>query len=668
MSRFRSSLIAAGVLGAFAACSEAAAPKGTPGDLTVRVYVDKDANGAWSVGDSAITGVTVQAFKAGAPSQAPVDAAGSATTTSDSGKAVIRGLEPGVYTVALGAGAPAGSAVVLLTNPAPQVAISQQGRSSATPEFRFAPNAGRISGRIYSDVNANGSFDAGTDVAGAGLAVAIRRNVGGAAADTLQLLAADSLGAYASGPLALGTYFVQFENPGSITYATPELAQVTLTGGQTLAVSNTFTGSLILTIRNARARAEPAQVAVLGNVTVAPGQITANTTVNGVRASEIWVQDTSGGISVFPVPTSDSSLYPLGQRVLVTGVRSNNSGAAQIGTTASVPTLATRTGGSVVAPLSQTGTQVNALTNEGRLVTLSGFTVTSVGTASATSGAYTVTGTTPDGQSVQVRVTGPATVNGTTYLNNNIARTDWVVGSRYTVTGVLSRFTSGTTVTAQIKTRQRSDVAGPVAISQVRAVGTAGQQVTVQGVLTVNPGLITSSNGANSELWVQDATGGLAIFPVPSSTAGLAIGDRVEVTGITSLNAGQLQIGSTTNVPTVTRLGAGTAVTPVVQTGTQVNARTLEGQLVTLQSFTVTTVGTASTTTGAYTVTGTAADGQSIQVRVTGPVTINGTTIQNSGIARTRFTVGSTYSVTGVLSQFNGTAQLKPRISSDVTP
>ena len=86
------------------------------------------------------------------------------------------------------------------------------------------------------------------------------------------------------------------------------------------------------------------------------------------------------------------------------------------------------------------------------------------------------------------------------------------------------------------------------------------------------------------------------------------------------------------------------------------NARTGEGELVELRGFTVTAVGGG--TGAAFNVTGTA-DGQTVTVRVSGTQT---------GLTRANFVVGTTYTVVGVLSQFNGAAQIKPRFRRDVTP
>jgi DNA/RNA endonuclease YhcR with UshA esterase domain len=116
---------------------------------------------------------------------------------------------------------------------------------------------------------------------------------------------------------------------------------------------------------------------------------------------------------------------------------------------------------------------------------------------------------------------------------------------------------------------------------------------------------------------------------------------------------GQIQLGSG---PVVTFEAAGTAPAPVTVTGTEFNALMHEGELVTLPvTITVIPGGTGA----AFTVTGTSADGQTVQIRVAAA---------NTGLTRGSFTVGNTFTVTGILTQFNGTAQIKPRYATDVTP
>jgi DNA/RNA endonuclease YhcR with UshA esterase domain len=302
------------------------------------------------------------------------------------------------------------------------------------------------------------------------------------------------------------------------------------------------------------------------------------------------------------------------------------------------PTVTVLGAGTPVAPISLTVTQANARgANEGRLITVAGVRIATV--PGGTGAAFTVVGESGAGEQIQIRVAG---------LNTGLTRASFVVGNEYVVTGILTQFNG----TAQIKPRAASDIVGPVPIATARAAA-AGTVVTVRGNLTVPPNIFTSgTGGVNSEIWVQDATGGIAIFSVPSSST-LALGDVVEATGTIAAFSGQIQIATN---PVVTFKAAGAAPAPVVITGTAFNARTQEGQLVQLPiTITVVPGGTGA----AFTVTGTTADAQTVQIRVASA---------NTGLTRASFAVGTMYTVTGILTQFNGTAQIKPRFASDVTP
>jgi DNA/RNA endonuclease YhcR with UshA esterase domain len=164
------------------------------------------------------------------------------------------------------------------------------------------------------------------------------------------------------------------------------------------------------------------------------------------------------------------------------------------------------------------------------------------------------------------------------------------------------------------------------------------------------------TSGSSSELWVQDATGGIAVFSgATTRTPGLALGDSVHVRGVRSTFNGQAQLGGTAALPlVVTRYGGSAPVTPLAQTGAEILARTAEGQLVTT-TLTIATVGGG--TGAAFNVTGTHADGSTVTIRSPGG---------NTGLTRDDYVIGETYQITGVLTQFNGTAQIKPRGDADV--
>jgi DNA/RNA endonuclease YhcR with UshA esterase domain len=628
MSRFRIPLIA-GALVALAACNEAAAPKGTPGDLTVRAYIDRDASGAFSTGDSALAGVQLTAT----PNGQPAGSAALSATTDAAGQAVFQDLAPGSYTVAISGGAPTG--VVLTTNPTPTVGISFQGAVTGSADFRYSFQPGSLSGRIYRDDNGNGSYDAGTDTPGANFLVTLRADDNGAAGAVIDSVRADADGAWSFPRLAPGRYFVEYENPGTISYgASGNVFQVVVTPQTITAPPGVFTGSLVVPIAQARDRAAGANVEIEGVITVAPGMFTTGT---GSVNSEVWVQDATGGIAVLQVPTNTTLGLTVGKRVKVSGTRFDNAGQKQIGSPTVGATITTRAGAdSLVTAQAVTVDQAIARTGfEGELVVLSGFTVTSVGSGAD----YTVSGTV-NGTAIQLRIES----------STGIASSTFTVGNRYVITGVLTQFNG----TSQIKPRSPADVTGPTPIATVRAA-TSGA-FTVSGSLTVAPGQIVSgTGGVNSEIWVQDATGGIAVFSVPTANAaGLALGDIVEVTGTRGANASQIQLANPGL--TVTRISAGTPLAPRTISAAELVARTFDGQLVRLSGFTVTAVGTASAV-GAFNVTGTASNGQSLQVRVGGAAT---------GIVPADFTVGSVYTITGVQSIFNTTLQLKPRVRADI--
>jgi DNA/RNA endonuclease YhcR with UshA esterase domain len=602
---------------AFGACDEAVAPPGESAAVDVRVYLDRDASGAFSAADSGLAGVILSL------SSSDGTTSDMQATSDNQGIATFPEVAPGAYTVTLPAAAPAGT--VLSTSAAPRVVVSAIGQVQA-PEIRYSWIPGRITGRVFRDDDASGAFNAG-DTPGAGLYVVLSR--AGARVDSI---VADADGAYTFPFVSPGSYTVRVENPGTIVYPDGATRTITVAAGATNTITNIFTGALVIPIAEARARPLTSTVAVIGNLVVRPGRFPSG------ASSELWVQDATGGIAAFPVPTADSALYQLGDRLEISGARSAFSQQSQI----TISRITNLGAGTVPVPVPQTVSQINAFTRDGQLVRVANVTITSIPTG--TGAAFTVLAADAGGEVLQLRIAGAGA---------GLSRASFVVGNRYTITGVATRFNA----TAQIKIRDAGDVelgAAITPIATVRSSGVNGTSYTVAGRITAAPGMITSgTNNVNSELWVQDATGGIAVFSVPTAdTATLALGNTVEVTGARGGFSGQLQLGT----PVVTRTGNGSPVTPVVQSITEAIARTLEGQVVTVSGFTVTAVQTG--TSAAFNVNGTV-DGQPFLVRSAAPL---------RGLTRASFTVGSTYTVTGILTQFNGTAQLKVRSASDVTP
>lgn len=607
---------------AFAACDDAVAPPGQSADVAVRVYLDRDASGSFTPADSGLAGVALTLSALDGAAAAPLTA-----TSNAQGIATFPGVAPGAWALAVPPTAPPGT--VLTTSAAPRIVVSAIGEVRTT-EVRYGWRPARVDGRIYRDDDGNGVFSAG-DTPGAGLAVALQR-----AGTTIDSTVADTEGRFAFPFLPPGSYAVRLENPATIDYPGGAVRTTTLGAGDAFSVNGIFTGALVIPIAEARQRANGSVVAVIGNLVVRPGRFTSG--AGGVQ-SEIWVQDATGGIAAFSVPTGDSAQYQLGDQLEVSGTRGAFSQQAQI----NITRLRRIGAGIPVAALLQSVAQARSLVQEGRLVRIPNVTVVSVPTG--TGAAFTVRVADAAGDELEVRIAAAGT---------GLTRADFVVGQRYTMSGVLTRFNA----TPQLKIRDRGDLVPgtPVTpIATVRTTGTNGTSYTVTGRLTVTPGAFTSgANSVNSEIWLQDATGGIAVFSVPTAdSTTLALGDLVEVTGARGAFSGQLQLGS----PSLARLGAGAAPAPVVISVAEALARgTLEGQLVRLAGFTVTSVQTG--TAAAFTVFGTVG-GQAVQVRVGGAL---------RGLSRAAFTVGSTYTVTGILTQFNGTSQVKVRFASDVTP
>lgn len=598
-----------------AACWEPAAPRGTPGSVTVQAYIDRDASGTLTASDSALAGMSISLLPGLGGSEV------ASATTDASGRATFEPLDPGSYVVQ-----PAGSisGAVLTSSPAVTVVIAFSGGAD-TVDVRFAFFPGSVTGRIFRDDNTNGSYDAGVDTPGAGLYVLLKKG-----ATTVDSTTADANGAYTFARIAPGDYTLVFEKPTTIDYGVSGASRsITVAPQATLTTNGIFTGSLVIPIATARARTTGSGVTVVGKLTVAPNTFTSGS--GGVN-SEIWVQDATGGIAVFTVPST--STLALGDSVEVSGTLGSFTGQEQI---ASSPRVRFIVAGTPVTPKTITLVQAKALgANEGLLVSVPEVRIVDVPTG--TGAAFTVRGVNAANDTLQIRVVGTAT---------GLSRSSFTVGSAYTITGILSEFNG----TAQLKPRAPGDVRGPITIASARAVPN-GTPVSVTGNITVPPNILTSgSGGVNSEIWVQDVTGGIAVFTVLSSST-LALGDLVDVSGTISLFSGQRQIST----PTVTFRAAGAAPARVAVTGTQFNALTNEGQLVQLR---VTITSVPAGTGASFTVVGTAADGQTVQIRVGAA---------NTGLTRSSFTVGSTYTVTGVLTQFNGTAQVKPRFATDVTP
>lgn len=191
---------------------------------------------------------------------------------------------------------------------------------------------------------------------------------------------------------------------------------------------------------------------------------------------------------------------------------------------------------------------------------------------------------------------------------------------------------------------------------------TVGTFVTVQGIVTVAPGQ-HRTQGDNA--YIEDQSGGILLFGSALVGRGIAVGDRIEVSGSTTLfNQSEIEVAGALRVNEIV---PGVAVPqPAAKTTAQVVAAgpdyadELQGRLVRL---------TRAQQASGFTLGGNRNarfdDGS-------GPteVRIEAGLIANSADVATTFPYNAAapkcYDITGVVSSFFGAAQLKPRTLADM--
>ncbi|WP_338815560.1 lamin tail domain-containing protein (plasmid) [Bernardetia sp. Wsw4-3y2] len=175
-----------------------------------------------------------------------------------------------------------------------------------------------------------------------------------------------------------------------------------------------------------------------------------------------------------------------------------------------------------------------------------------------------------------------------------------------------------------------------IATARTRPVG---EIVTIEGVLTV-------ADQLNGPAFIQDATGGIAIFDSQVHGGAFPIGQRLRITATRADFNNQIQLSSVT---ALTDLGAATPVVPQVITLDQLDAH--RGELVNIVSVTFPDPNTFLFGNSNYTVTNGANSGD---VRIDGDTDLAG---------RTQPT---TCDVTGVVAYFQTASQLIPRFQADL--
>lgn len=171
------------------------------------------------------------------------------------------------------------------------------------------------------------------------------------------------------------------------------------------------------------------------------------------------------------------------------------------------------------------------------------------------------------------------------------------------------------------------------------------------GEVVVIEGVLTAADQFNGPAFIQDATGGIAVF---DNASGLhdgtyPIGQSLRIQATRSSFQNQIQLS---NVTSVTDLGAGTPVTPQVITLDQLDAH--RGELVTIQNAVFPQPGDLLFGNSNYTVTNGANSGD---VRIDNDTDLTGDV---------NYTQPSVCNVTGVIGYYQTAPQLLPRFRADL--
>jgi DNA/RNA endonuclease YhcR with UshA esterase domain len=526
-----------------ASCSEEtlSIDSGESSTLTVRAYVDIDGSGAFSSGDQPIAGADITA----------AGESGTQSQTTDGGGLATFSLPPGSYTLSLAGSVPSGAVLATASNP---VIAAPYRSTELTSEFRYAWLAGVVSGRLYRDDNASGAYEAGQDLAAAGIGVTLSSPAaelgsdGPASAEVMEETVTDADGYFEFDALRPGTYTVEVALLPTMMIEGGSSFTVTVDPGATSAVDAVFTGTLRIDIGEARAAVDGQTVSVEGIVTWHPSFDT----------RQVFLQDGTAGISVFDFgnPVAD-----VGDRVQITGERSSFDGEVQIGNVASFVNLGPE---GEPDPRAVTAAEIDAGMFQGELVTLDG-TVEQIDVLSF------------DNQMLLLRDGAGDTFAVKVDSRTGTLPTDWMVGETYAVTGVLGtdESESGTDIEVEhphrLETRGPSDiVTGGSIISIADARGMDGATVVVQGIVT------WQNEWDERVFFFQDATGGMSAFF--SAAPSMNRGDFVQIRGTIGAFRGEVQISPAS----VTTFGNIAVPTPIGVSGAQIAAGEFQGMLVTV--------------------------------------------------------------------------------------
>lgn len=589
-------------------CDDSTGPTAASSEVTLRAYVDVDGSGDFTPGDLPVSGVEATLTS--------TDGEVTFTESTDAeGLAVFASVPPGSYRASLPATAPEGTVLSTASSP---VVVAPFNGAEVTTEFRFVFVPGTIEGVLYRDENANGAFDPGVDTSAPAVPVALYRQ-GQTDGEPLARTSTDAQGSFSFDRLRPGDYTVVFTPFPSMRLVGGSTQDFSVGADEVTTADVAFSGSVFSDIADARAAAaDGSVVAVRGVVTAQPS-----------FSDEVFVEDGTAGIQVFggAVDAGDMGLDP-GDSVIVVGTAGIRFGEIQISdVTAIIPVGE----GPAPSPATVTAAEINAGEHQAELVRISGATVVDVDTLSF--GNQFVTLLDPAGEEFGVYADS----------RTDVTAEAWSVGTEYNVTGVVN-------FDSRFEYPNRIDVRGPsdVQVATVQAIADAramdGQTVQVEGVVSVDVGAFGTSS-----FYVQDETGGIAVFS--PGVERLSIGDQVRVVGTVSAFNDEVQIGDVTEV---TVIGSGT-ITPVVVGIGEINAGMHQGEVATVEDVTVLAVEVVNSF-GTQEVTVANAGGDELLLYVD----------NRTGITESAWSVGETYDVTGIVSRYRSTFELKPRRTADV--
>ncbi len=583
---------------------------GTPSDVSVRAYIEVDGDNAFTAGvDQPLTSTTITL------ESTLTDNVLTAETDAN-GLASFSNVPAGVYNAIIDTtDLPEGLADVAIAQPGLDQSVvtpfaGDEDGVQASFAFRYLPAI--IRGTIFLDVNRSGAYEAAIDTMPAP-GVELNLYAGeGVSDDTVQSQDSDENGEFLFSVYP-GTYTLDVVPGEQSEVVLGDMFEMTVAAADTLDLG-VLVRTAVLSIAEAEPQPDSTVVLVDGVVTVAPGNIS---------GSYFWIQDQSGGVKVF---TGAATTWEAGDSVRVTG-RIVTSFGEKIINSISIEDLGT---GTVPEPELVGVDAFLRGEHPGELVTIDSVLIDSVGTG----GSYNVYASAPDSAEIFIiRVDSDADIGAGVFT----------VGDYYQVSGVSSPFSSE----EQLYPRSLGDIIplgdAVLPLEWARQVPDS-TEVTVQGVVHT-----ATDNISGSYFFMHDATAGMKVF-LAGATSGSnwLAGDSVEVTGKKVTRFGEVQIEATS----ITDIGNGTIRAPIVVTGAELLAGETQGNLVTVQTVTVNTIGT----------------GTSYDVTVTDPESSATFVVRIDADAAitTTFTVGNSYTITGVVSPFGGGEQLYPRSNADI--